>query len=411
MATEGAELLAMHSPTSAAPFSRCVAAAFSPASIATRVALGDAKDKGPNLRPLSIFPLAGRLGASRRRGRASCLLGALLLSAVALPARAEADFSLERTEQWSMTSAKGDVYLVSIGRPQTEAPATGYRVIYALDPQWSFATLVETARLQEELLGPTVIVGLGYPQLSNDRRVFDMTIPADRATLPNNRFDPPYGAIGGADAFLTFIETIVKPAVAKRIPIDGSRQTLAGHSLGGLVVLHALFTRPDTFQTYVAGSPSIWWGDRAINLELQAFAKRDLPAPRRLLITVGGLEQSSSLAQDALAASSVAAEDRAAVVKMSRCITREMAQVDHARWLAQRLRDVGPPQLEIRYVEFGDEDHLSVVPSFLARTVRFASSEVAERAKPRNLRSSKSAPPSTDLLACTRPFQSSASQK
>ena len=347
-----------------------------------------------------------------RRGRAIWIAGALLLAACGAPARAEADlFRLDQTEQWSMTSANGDAYVISIALPETEAPTTGYRVIYALDPQWSFATLVETARLQEAFLGPTVIVGIGYPQQSNDRRVLDMTIPADRATLPSNRFDPPYGAIGGADAFLTFIETVVKPAVAKRVPIDGSQQTLAGHSLGGLLVLHALFSRPDDFQTYVAGSPSIWWGDRAIKSELQAFASRGLSSHRRLLITVGGLEQRSSLAQDALAASSVAAEDRAAVVRMGRCITREMAQVDHARWLAQRLRDVGPPQLEIRYVEFDDEDHLSVVPSFLARAVRFSSSETAEPANDRRRRLSKSTLPSTDLLACTRPFQAAASKK
>ncbi len=401
----------MQSSTCAALFSGLVAAALSPIASQRGSRPARKKRQRRQFRPLSTFLRPRRVSLTGRQGGAGGLVGALLLASVALPARAEADFSIERTEQWSMTSAKGDVYSVSIALPQIPAPATGYRVIYALDPQWSFATLVETARLQEDLLGPTVIVGIGYPQFSNDRRMFDMTIPADRATLPNNRFDPPYGAIGGADAFLTFIETMVKPAVAKRVRINGSQQTLVGHSLGGLLVLHALFTRPDSFQTYAAGSPSIWWGDRAINRELQAFAKRDLPAPRRLLITVGGLEQRSSPAQDALAASSVAAEDRAAVVKMSRCITREMAQVDHARWLAQRLRDAGPPQLEVRYVEFDDEDHLSVVPSFLARAVRFASSGMLERPTSRGLRSSNSAPPSTDLLACTRPFQSTPAKK
>jgi iron(III)-enterobactin esterase len=36
---------------------------------------------------------------------------------------------------------------------------------------------------------------------------------------------------------------------------------LWGHSYGGLLVLHALLTRPGEFAHYAAASPSLWWTD------------------------------------------------------------------------------------------------------------------------------------------------------
>ncbi len=44
--------------------------------------------------------------------------------------------------------------------------------------------------------------------------------------------------------------------------VDANRRTLAGYSLGGLLTLQALFKRPGLFRTYVASSPSIWYGDK-----------------------------------------------------------------------------------------------------------------------------------------------------
>nr|WP_231860060.1 alpha/beta hydrolase-fold protein [Bordetella parapertussis] len=64
---------------------------------------------------------------------------------------------------------------------------------------------------------------------------------------------------GGAEAWLEFIETRVKPWVAGTTRVDTGRQTLYGHSYGGLFVLHTLLARPQTFQRYVAASPSLWW--------------------------------------------------------------------------------------------------------------------------------------------------------
>lgn len=311
-------------------------------------------------------------------------------------------------ENWTLVSRTGGSYQISLAMPSGPAPSSGYPVIYLLDPQWSFATLVETARAREPLTGPVVIVGIGYPDGAPSRRLYDLTIPVDRKTLPNNRFDPPYGEIGGADAFLDFILGEVKRAVAQRVKTDPSRQALFGHSLGGLFVLHALFSRPEAFETYVAASPSIWWGDRAILGEMNRYLARNEPkAVRpRLLITVGSEEQTPTALDDRMAADGVGAADKAIVVEMSRCLTRGMEAVTNARWLAARLAAAPSPAPVTAFAEFAGEDHMSSIPDYLSRALRFATAEVSESRPARDL-AAQPVPdlPPGDLQACIRPTE------
>ncbi|WP_258286092.1 alpha/beta hydrolase-fold protein, partial [Escherichia coli] len=60
---------------------------------------------------------------------------------------------------------------------------------------------------------------------------------------------------GGADAFLHFVTTTLRSAVAQRCRVDPARQALFGHSFGGLFVLYALAHRPDAFSHWIAASP------------------------------------------------------------------------------------------------------------------------------------------------------------
>ena len=89
---------------------------------------------------------------------------------------------------------------------------------------------------------------------------------------------------GGADQFAELIAQRVKPAVAALAKIDPQRQTLWGHSFGGLFALHVLFTRTRDFQAYAVANPSVWWGEGVLLGEQQKLA----PAkPVRLLMMRG----------------------------------------------------------------------------------------------------------------------------
>ncbi|MEI9850553.1 MAG: alpha/beta hydrolase-fold protein [Sphingomonas sp.] len=67
---------------------------------------------------------------------------------------------------------------------------------------------------------------------------------------------------GGAEAFLRFIDADLKPAIAARFPADLDRSVLIGHSLGGLLGLHALLSGPGRFSRYALTSPPILWGGK-----------------------------------------------------------------------------------------------------------------------------------------------------
>lgn len=89
-------------------------------------------------------------------------------------------------------------------------------------------------------------------------------------------------ATGGADAFLEVIATRIQAAVHTRWRVDASRETLMGHSFGGLFALHAALTRPALFDRAVAVSPSIWFGDGPLAREAAAA-----PAGATALIAEG----------------------------------------------------------------------------------------------------------------------------
>lgn len=46
---------------------------------------------------------------------------------------------------------------------------------------------------------------------------------------------------GGADQFIAFLNSELKPEIAKQFPINSQQQSLYGHSFGGLFVLYHFF--------------------------------------------------------------------------------------------------------------------------------------------------------------------------
>ena len=61
---------------------------------------------------------------------------------------------------------------------------------------------------------------------------------------------------GAADKFLDFIQTELMPEIEGRYRTAPYR-IFVGHSLGGLLAIHALSSRPDLFNAYIAVSPSL----------------------------------------------------------------------------------------------------------------------------------------------------------
>lgn len=85
--------------------------------------------------------------------------------------------------------------------------------------------------------------------IQNTNRTRDLTPTVDK----NKKY-----LSGGGDKFLQFIETEVVPLIEKNYRTQPYR-IFAGHSLGGLTVVHSFLTRPDLFNAYIAVSPYLHW--------------------------------------------------------------------------------------------------------------------------------------------------------
>ena len=148
--------------------------------------------------------------------------------------------------------------------PGYEKNKLAYPVLYMTDGD---AHIGHTASTIEFLsrngrMPEMIVVGI-----TNTDRTRDLT--PTKATGPNAAQFP---TAGGADNFLKFIETEVIPEIEKRYRVQPYR-VLAGHSFGGLFAVHALITRPELFNSYVAVSPSLQWSDDATLKRAEEFFK------------------------------------------------------------------------------------------------------------------------------------------
>jgi predicted alpha/beta superfamily hydrolase len=225
---------------------------------------------------------------------ALALLGATPALAQTTPAPAPA-YTLPGTETFDLTAKEGGQgYRIYVSRPTQPAPAGGYPVLYVLDANAFFPGFAGERRLEEfakEAGGGVLVIGVGYPH----DQVYDIPARTNDLTLAWTAKWPagqPVVKTGGNEVFARFLLDQLRPEIARRYSVDAKRQSLFGHSLGGLFALHMLYTRPDAFEAIIAASPSIWWSDKAILAEEKAFTDRLAAAKpagpvSRLMLFVG----------------------------------------------------------------------------------------------------------------------------
>lgn len=134
--------------------------------------------------------------------------------------------------------------------------------------------LARNARMPE-----MIVVGI-----TNTDRTRDLT-PTHVAQAPDNP-NARFPTSGGADKFLKFIETELIPLVESKYRTQPFR-ALAGHSLGGLFAVHAMLTKPELFNSYIAVSPSLQWDNFEEIDRVKAFFKARTELKRTLFTSLG----------------------------------------------------------------------------------------------------------------------------
>ena len=91
---------------------------------------------------------------------------------------------------------------------------------------------------------------------------------------------------GGGDRFFDFIQTELMPQIDKSYR-TAPYKIFAGHSLGGLMAIHILTSRPDMFNAYLAVSPSLWWEKQFTLHQAQAFFAAHEELNKALFFSLG----------------------------------------------------------------------------------------------------------------------------
>ena len=132
-------------------------------------------------------------------------------------------------------------------------------------------------------------------------RKHDLTSPS--SDPEDIKLDP---TSGGAAAYRRFLVEEVKPWIAAHYRISG-RYGLIGESLAGLFAVETCLRAPQSFNDYIAASPSLWWDKEFLSREAAAdFAKGDF-AGRQLWLSVGNEGSTMQEAIDRVVAAEKAA--------------------------------------------------------------------------------------------------------
>lgn len=182
----------------------------------------------------------------------------------------------------------GTEYAIYIHAPGAAEGPGPFPAILFLDGDDQFSPAVTA---YNELRGtgaiaPLLLVGVGYGA--------SYSKPANlrgRDYTPVHHTDEP--SSGGADAFLAFVTSTLWPELERRYPIDPSFRGIGGHSLGALLVLHALFRPQPFFSHHLASAPSLWWADRAILGAIRQVREQQDRLAAKLYLSVGERDSAS----------------------------------------------------------------------------------------------------------------------
>lgn len=191
----------------------------------------------------------------------------------------------------SHSGETGTDYWIYVDAPAAQVPGPWPGVLL-MDGDFMFDEGAKQSRALQAKgrIPPTVLVGVGYGVgfgAPGNFRGRDYTPTAS----------PEEPSSGGAGRFLSYLTGTLWPELARRHPLRETGRVIAGHSLGSLLVLHALFQPRPFFDLALASAPSIWWDSRSILSSISRLRDRQAELDGHLYLGVGG-EDSPSMTSD-----------------------------------------------------------------------------------------------------------------
>lgn len=178
-------------------------------------------------------------------------------------------------------------YKLYINLPQgyTENTEKKYPVLYQLDGQWDFVSIVSIygSVHWDGFLPDMIIVGITYAGDNPDYeglRANDFT-PTKFSQVKNS---------GGAELFTNVLEKEIMPFVEREYRAEKTNRSLVGTSFGGLYTHYVLFNAPDLFNNYIICNPSLWWDNKYPFKYEKQFSKKHSSLNANVYIVSGSLD-------------------------------------------------------------------------------------------------------------------------
>jgi uncharacterized protein len=204
-----------------------------------------------------------------------------------------------------------------------ETPGSGFNDAVAIGIGYNSNDLADFMAWRTRDLTPVNSPG-------TDRNISEMLTRASGRTIEVKS--------GGAAKFLDCIMKEVIPFAESNYRISRTERALGGYSYGGLFTLFTLFTHPEAFNRYFAGSPSPTFGNSAI-FRIEEASELNRPGLNlQLFMTAGALEGES--------------------------------MTGNVRKMAEQLQARNYPGLKTDFYIFENESHLSCYPAAVMRFLR-----------------------------------------
>jgi predicted alpha/beta superfamily hydrolase len=165
--------------------------------------------------------------------------------------------------------------------PGYETSKVRYPVLYMTDGDAHIGHTASTIEFlaRNDRMSELIVVGI-----TNTDRTRDLSPTHVKTVNPAGALQFPTS--GGGDRFLQFIEKELIPEIEKRYRVSPYR-VLAGHSLGGLFAIHAMVSRPELFNAYIAVSPALQWDNQVTVKRAEDFFKARKELNATLYLSLG----------------------------------------------------------------------------------------------------------------------------
>jgi predicted alpha/beta superfamily hydrolase len=191
------------------------------------------------------------------------------------------DFSLYNTKaEYIKSEIVADSFFILISVPDSYSSDNNrYPVLYVLDGDIAYGIATSISRYLQigDNIPELIVVGIGYGSLT--KKVVEKR---------SRDFKPEES--GGAENFLKFLDEELIPYIDSNYRTIPGDRTINGYSLGGLFSLYTLFTRPESFNRYVIGSPNMSWDDYSIFNYEENSPKKISDKQLNIFISIGSEE-------------------------------------------------------------------------------------------------------------------------